>query len=285
MREGSRRAAASQTRSWRCVRTFSGRWAEEHLRLLRLCRLGSGSRTSRLERDEESDGGDDAAEDLECRLERDVGDGDACEDRGHRERSVCNEVVGREHGGAVFWAGRLEVQPLGPDRCRLLSILSLRTAPSIAALVSSGTGATSVTPGRPPGEPRVVSLTNEGTIRLCRGCQPPEGYRASAVTMSTSGFRPPLLGRRAERAALDELVVSVRAGPSRALVLRGEAGVGKSALLDYLVQRASGWSVEPPTSPPTAPIRHGLPRSPRRCGRATRAASSTRLTPLRRRSG
>ena len=38
-------------------------------------------------------------------------------------------------------------------------------------------------------------------------------------------------------------MASVRAGPSRALVLRGEAGVGKSALLEYLVQRASGCAV------------------------------------------
>ena len=52
-----------------------------------------------------------------------------------------------------------------------------------------------------------------------------------------------LLGRRSERAALDELVASVRAGPSRALVLRGEAGVGKSALLEYLVRRASGCGI------------------------------------------
>ena len=40
-----------------------------------------------------------------------------------------------------------------------------------------------------------------------------------------------------------ELVASVRAGPSRALVLRGEAGVGKSALLEYLVRRASGCGI------------------------------------------
>jgi DNA-binding CsgD family transcriptional regulator len=38
-------------------------------------------------------------------------------------------------------------------------------------------------------------------------------------------------------------VGSVRAGPSRALVLRGEAGVGKSALLEYLVQHASGCGI------------------------------------------
>jgi DNA-binding CsgD family transcriptional regulator len=61
--------------------------------------------------------------------------------------------------------------------------------------------------------------------------------------MSTPGSGPRLLGRRSECAALDELVASVRAGPSRALVLRGEAGVGKSALLEYLVQRASRCSI------------------------------------------
>jgi len=49
-----------------------------------------------------------------------------------------------------------------------------------------------------------------------------------------------LLDRRRECAALDQLVASVRAGPSQALVLRGEAGVGKSALLGYLVRHASG---------------------------------------------
>jgi DNA-binding CsgD family transcriptional regulator len=52
-----------------------------------------------------------------------------------------------------------------------------------------------------------------------------------------------LLGRRSECAALDQLVASVRAGPSRALLLRGEAGAGKSALLEYLVQHASGCSM------------------------------------------
>ena len=52
-----------------------------------------------------------------------------------------------------------------------------------------------------------------------------------------------LLGRHTECAALDQLVTSVRSGPSRALVLRGEAGVGKSALLGYLLQHASGCDV------------------------------------------
>ena len=61
--------------------------------------------------------------------------------------------------------------------------------------------------------------------------------------MSTTDSRHRLLGRRSECAALDEVVASARAGQSRALVLRGDAGVGKSALLEYLASHASGCSV------------------------------------------
>jgi len=49
-----------------------------------------------------------------------------------------------------------------------------------------------------------------------------------------------LLGRQRECATLDELVADVLAGASRVLVLRGEAGVGKSALLGYLSDRIAG---------------------------------------------
>jgi len=52
-----------------------------------------------------------------------------------------------------------------------------------------------------------------------------------------------LLGRRAECAALDRLLADVLAGRTRVAVLRGEAGVGKSALLDYVSDRAEGWRV------------------------------------------
>ena len=64
--------------------------------------------------------------------------------------------------------------------------------------------------------------------------------------MSTRESSRRLLGRRSECAALDRLLANVRAGPSRALVLRGEAGVGKSALLEYAGQHASGCT--PPVS-------------------------------------
>ncbi|WP_217711177.1 AAA family ATPase [Actinomadura sp. NAK00032] len=50
-------------------------------------------------------------------------------------------------------------------------------------------------------------------------------------------------GRRAECATLDELLESVRGGESRALAMLGEAGVGKTALLDYLVDRAPGFRI------------------------------------------
>jgi len=48
-----------------------------------------------------------------------------------------------------------------------------------------------------------------------------------------------LVDRRAERGMLDRLVEAVCAGQSRALVLCGEPGVGKTALLQYLIERAA----------------------------------------------
>jgi len=49
----------------------------------------------------------------------------------------------------------------------------------------------------------------------------------------------PLLGRADDCAALDELLADIRRSESRSLVLRGEAGIGKTALLDHLVESAS----------------------------------------------
>src|SRR3954453_15816047 len=54
---------------------------------------------------------------------------------------------------------------------------------------------------------------------------------------------PELIGRDAERNLLDRLVNAARAGESRALVVRGEPGVGKTALLEYLAEHASGCRV------------------------------------------
>jgi hypothetical protein len=49
-----------------------------------------------------------------------------------------------------------------------------------------------------------------------------------------------LVDRVSEREALDRLLAGVRAGQSGVLVLRGEAGVGKTALLDYVPTAAGG---------------------------------------------
>ena len=48
-----------------------------------------------------------------------------------------------------------------------------------------------------------------------------------------------LTDRHRERGVLDQLLEAVRAGESRVLVMRGDPGVGKTVLLDYLADRAS----------------------------------------------
>jgi DNA-binding CsgD family transcriptional regulator len=52
-----------------------------------------------------------------------------------------------------------------------------------------------------------------------------------------------LLGRLPERAALSQLLDAARAGRTGVLVMRGEAGVGKTALLDWAVGSAAGLRV------------------------------------------
>src|SRR5215467_12070238 len=52
-----------------------------------------------------------------------------------------------------------------------------------------------------------------------------------------------LTDRDVERGELDGLLSAVRAGESRVLVVRGDPGVGKTALLDYLAGQARGCRV------------------------------------------
>ena len=54
-----------------------------------------------------------------------------------------------------------------------------------------------------------------------------------------SGF----LGRTSERDALDDVLANVRGGESAVLVIAGEAGIGKTALLRYAVRQAVGFRV------------------------------------------
>ena len=74
-----------------------------------------------------------------------------------------------------------------------------------------------------PGQSRVESLV----VTL----------RGTMVTQRQPLFR----GRRSERDVLDRLLDQVHEGQSAALVIHGEAGVGKTALVRYAVRQASGF--------------------------------------------
>ncbi|MFC7646984.1 AAA family ATPase [Streptosporangium lutulentum] len=52
-----------------------------------------------------------------------------------------------------------------------------------------------------------------------------------------------LYGRAGEQADIERLLAEARTGQSGALVIRGQAGIGKSALLDYAAGRAEGMRV------------------------------------------
>ena len=52
-----------------------------------------------------------------------------------------------------------------------------------------------------------------------------------------------LQGRESECARIDRLLSAARAGTSGALALRGEPGVGKTALVDYALESARGMSI------------------------------------------
>ena len=94
-----------------------------------------------------------------------------------------------------------------------------------------------------------------------------------------------LHGRQRECAVVDELLAAARAGRGGALVLRGEAGIGKSALLDYAVGAAGdmrilrGTGIESESEFPFAvvhqllrPILDEVDALPTRQGAALRAA-------------
>jgi AAA ATPase domain len=94
----------------------------------------------------------------------------------------------------------------------------------------------------PTGEPRVRRV-----VPLGGGCEAFRPLLGCVVLMENRvpgpGRRTSLLGRADECAMLDGLVADVRRGESRALLLRGEAGIGKTALLEFLVEAASDLTV------------------------------------------
>src|SRR6476660_5825322 len=61
--------------------------------------------------------------------------------------------------------------------------------------------------------------------------------------MVTTLPAPRLLGRQREREALDRLLSATRNGRGSVLVVRGDPGVGKTALLEYAAEAADGFRV------------------------------------------
>src|SRR3954451_17620413 len=59
----------------------------------------------------------------------------------------------------------------------------------------------------------------------------------------TGPGRQRLYGRRRESDQLERVLVRIRTGQSQVLVLRGDAGIGKTALLDHMARRAAGCQV------------------------------------------
>src|SRR6476620_11216049 len=56
--------------------------------------------------------------------------------------------------------------------------------------------------------------------------------------------RPPaFLGRSAEQDVLDRLLETARGGQSAVLVIKGESGIGKTALIRYAARQATGFRV------------------------------------------
>ena len=86
---------------------------------------------------------------------------------------------------------------------------------------------------------RQRALSELGGLQILSISRPGAPPSALAVGMSNLHRVPRLRGRRSECEALDRLLEVVRANQSQVLVIRGEAGVGKTALLDHLAAMAS----------------------------------------------
>lgn len=85
--------------------------------------------------------------------------------------------------------------------------------------------------------------TGRQTITTTAVADPAEGEGVRSILGARIERHLRLMDRRDERARLDRLIADARAGTSGALVVRGTAGIGKTALLDYLLASAAGCHV------------------------------------------
>ncbi|MGR6919574.1 BREX system ATP-binding domain-containing protein [[Actinomadura] parvosata] len=88
---------------------------------------------------------------------------------------------------------------------------------------------------------RLIGDAGDRTVHRPGGGPSWSGWRRTVANAGRRG--DVLLGRQAECDALDRLVAAVRAGERRSLLIRGEAGAGKTALLEYVRDSATGCRV------------------------------------------
>lgn len=83
-----------------------------------------------------------------------------------------------------------------------------------------------------------VDLGHRRTLQSLLGTSGSSASAAGGAIATPARSVPELFGRRSECQALDLLLEHVRRGQSSVLVLRGESGVGKTALMSYVLDRA-----------------------------------------------
>ena len=88
--------------------------------------------------------------------------------------------------------------------------------------------------------PRIGRLASGVASRLGSRNTIPRTTMEPTRPRQAAGAPLALVGRDRECARIDELLEAARAGDSGALVVRGEPGIGKSALLDYAAAQAEG---------------------------------------------
>ena len=82
----------------------------------------------------------------------------------------------------------------------------------------------------------------QGALASSSPCQGDQHLRTlRAVTSDVS--LPPLLGRVDEMRRIDERITDARAGQGSVLIIRGEAGIGKTTLLAAATESATGFRV------------------------------------------
>src|SRR5215472_130619 len=129
------------------------------------------------------------------------------------------EVVSVDHGGCPFGPGG-DARGLVPHQGRLDGGRLASVKSPVASPVRSPVTGERV---------RWAAAATPVTMRAMAG----RGLQQASL----------LLGRDTECAAIGRLLEDARAGIGGALVVRGEAGIGKSALLDYARQRAAPMTV------------------------------------------